>query len=99
MNSKTISTYKDWMKTTAFRDFIAVGIIAFQAIILVEVLELGKALTKTATQEAWPIDKFITVPIIIALAITFYAQGRLKEPILIRYSTISRRFGRAERHC
>ena len=79
MNSEIISTYKDWMKTTAFRDFVAVGIIAFQAIILVEVLELGKALTKTAAQEAWPIDKFITVPIIIALAITFYAQGRLKE--------------------
>ena len=79
MNSKTISTYKDWMKTTAFKDFVAVGIIAFQAIVLVEVLELGKTLTKTATQQAWPIDKFITVPVIIALAITFYAQGRLKE--------------------
>jgi len=79
MNSKTISTYKDWMKTTAFRDFVAVGIIAFQAIVLVEVLELGKTLTETATKEAWPIDKFITVPMIIALAITFYAQGRLKE--------------------
>jgi len=79
MNSKTISTYKDWMKTTAFKDFIAVGIIAFQAIVLVQVLELGKTLTTMAKQEAWPIDKFITVPVIIALAITFYAQGRLKE--------------------
>ena len=79
MNSKTLSIYKDWMKTTAFKDFVAVGIIAFQAIVLVEVLELGKTLAKTATQEAWPIDKFITVPVIIALAITFYAQGRLKE--------------------
>jgi len=79
MNSKILSIYKDWMKTTAFKDFVAVGIIAFQAIVLVEVLELGKALAKTATQEAWPIDKFITVPVIIALAITFYAQGRLKE--------------------
>jgi len=79
MNSKTISTYKDWMKTNAFKDFVAVGIIAFQAIVLVQVLELGKTLTTMAKQEAWPIDKFITVPVIVALAITFYAQGRLKE--------------------
>ena len=79
MNSKTISTYKDWMKTTAFKDFVTVGVIAFQAIVLVQVLELGKTLTETATQKAWPIDKLITVPTIIALAITFYARGRLKE--------------------
>ena len=79
MNSKTISTYKDWMKTAAFKDFVTVGVIAFQAIVLVEVLELGKTLTETATHEAWPIDKLITVPTIIALAITFYARGRLKE--------------------
>jgi len=77
MNGNTISTYKDWIKTTAFRDFVAVGIISFQAIVLMEVLELGKTLTETATKEAWLIDKFITVPMIIALAITFYAQGRL----------------------
>lgn len=82
MNGKTVTTYKDWMKTTAFRDFIAVGIISFQAIVLVEVLELGKTLTETATKQSWPIDKFITVPMIIALAITFYAQGRLKERTL-----------------
>jgi len=79
MNSKTISTYKDWMKTNAFKDFVAVGVIAFQAIVLVELLELGKTLTEMASQKAWPIDKFITVPMIIALAITFYVQGRLKE--------------------
>jgi signal transduction histidine kinase len=79
MESKTISEYKDWMKTTAFKDFVAVGVIAFQAIVLVEVLDLGKTLTETASQQAWPIDKFITVPMIIALAIAFYAQGRLKE--------------------
>ena len=79
MNSKTISTYKDWMKTAAFKDFVTVGVIAFQAIVLVQVLELGKTLTETATQKAWPIDKLITVPTIIALAITFYARGRLKE--------------------
>jgi signal transduction histidine kinase len=79
MNSKTISTYKEWMKTTAFKDFVSVGIVALQAIILVEVLELGKTLTETAAQRAWPIDKFITAPMIIALAIAFYAQGRLKE--------------------
>jgi signal transduction histidine kinase len=79
MNSKTISTYKDWMKTTAFKDFVTVGVIAFQAIVLVQVLELGKTLTETAAHKAWPIDKLITVPTIIALAITFYARGRLKE--------------------
>jgi signal transduction histidine kinase len=79
MNSKTISNYKDWMKTNSFRDFVAVGVIAFQAIVLVEVLELGRILTETATQKAWPIDKFITMPMIIALAIAFYAQNRLKE--------------------
>jgi len=79
MNSKTISTHKDWMKTTAFKDFVTVGVIAVQAIVLVEVIELGKTLTETATQKAWPIDKLITVPTIIALAITFYARARLKE--------------------
>ena len=79
MNSKTISTYKDWIKTNAFKDFVAVGVIAFEAIVLVELLELGKTLTEMASQKAWPIDKFITVPMIIALAITFYVQGRLKE--------------------
>lgn len=79
MSSKTIPTYKDWMKTTAFKDFVAVGVIAFEAIVLVEVLDLGKTLTETAAHQAWPIDKFITVPMIIALAIAFYAQGRLKE--------------------
>jgi signal transduction histidine kinase len=79
MNSKTISTYKDRMKTNAFKDFVTVGVIAVQAIVLVEVIELGKTLTETASQKAWPIDKFITVPTIIALAITFYARGRLKE--------------------
>ncbi len=57
MNSKTISQHKEWMKTAAFKEFITVGVIAFQAIVLVEVLELGKALTKTATQESWPIEK------------------------------------------
>ncbi len=79
MNSKTISQHKEWMKTAAFKEFITVGVIAFQAIVLVEVLELGKTLSETATQKAWPIDKLITVPTIIALAITFYARGRLKE--------------------
>ena len=79
MSNKTIFTYRDWMKTAAFTDFVAVGVIAFEAIVLVEVLELGKMLTETATQKAWPLDKFVTVPMIIALAITFYAQGRLKE--------------------
>jgi len=79
MNSKTISTHKDWMKTAAFKDFVTVGVIAIQAIVLVEVIELGKTLTETASQKAWPIDKLITVPTIIALAITFYARARLKE--------------------
>jgi len=79
MNSKIISTFKDWIKTSAFKDFVAVGVITFEAIVLVEILELGKTLTETLTQKAWPIDKFITVPMIVALAIAFYAQGRLKE--------------------
>jgi len=67
------------MKTTAFKDFVTVGVITFQAIVLMEILELGKILTETASQNAWPIDKFITVPMIVALAIAFYAQNRLKE--------------------
>jgi signal transduction histidine kinase len=79
MNSKTISKYKKWMKTSSFKDLVAIGVIAFEAIVLVDILELGKALTETARQEAWPIDKFITVPTIIALAIAFYSQDRLKE--------------------
>jgi len=79
MNIKTISTDKNWMKTSAFKDFVTVGVIAFQAIVLVEVIELGRTLTETATREAWPIDKLITVPTIIALAITFYARARVKE--------------------
>jgi signal transduction histidine kinase len=79
MNNKAIAIYKDWMRTNAFRDFVAVGVISFEAFVLVEILELGKTLTETVTQRSWPVDKFITVPMIIALAITFYAQGRLKE--------------------
>jgi signal transduction histidine kinase len=79
MNNKAISVYKEWIKTNSFKDFVAVGVISFEAFVLVEVLELGKTLTETVTQRAWPVDKFITVPMIIALAITFYAQGRLKE--------------------
>jgi signal transduction histidine kinase len=79
MNSETVTTYKQWTKTTAFKDFVAVGVISFEAIVLVEVLELGKALTEMATQRAWPIEKFITAPMIIALAIALYAQDRLKE--------------------
>jgi signal transduction histidine kinase len=79
MTSKTISVYKDWLKTTAFKDFVAVGVITLQAVILVKVLELGKTITEMATKETWPIEKFITVPMIVALAIALYAQDRLKE--------------------
>jgi signal transduction histidine kinase len=79
MISKTISMYRDWIKTTAFRDFIAVGVITLQAFILVKVLELGKTITEMATKETWSIEKFITVPMIVALAIALYAQDRLKE--------------------
>ncbi|MCP4263058.1 MAG: SpoIIE family protein phosphatase [Planctomycetes bacterium] len=79
MNSVTVTTYKDWMKTAAFRDFIAIVVIAFEAVILMEVLELGKIFAETASRKAWPIDKFITMPMIVALAITFYVQNRLKE--------------------
>lgn len=79
MNSKTISTYKNWLRTTAFKDFVAVGIISLQAVVLVKVLELGKTITEVTTGETWPIEKFITVPMIVALAITFYSQDRLKE--------------------
>jgi signal transduction histidine kinase len=79
MNNKTIYKYKKWIKTTEFEDFVTVIVIALEAIVLVEVLELGKILTETAMQKAWPIDKFITAPLIIALAIVFYTQNRLKE--------------------
>ena len=79
MNSKTISTYKDWMKTTAFRELVAIGVITFEAFVLMEVLEVGNALNQVAQRETWPIDKFVTVPMILALAITFYSFGRLKE--------------------
>jgi signal transduction histidine kinase len=79
MNSKTVSTYKNWLRTTAFKDFVAVGIISLQAVVLVKVLELGKTITEVTTGETWPIEKFITVPMIVALAITFYSQDRLKE--------------------
>jgi signal transduction histidine kinase len=79
MNGKTISLYKNWIKTTAFRDFVAVGIISLQAVVLVKVLELGKTITEVTTGETWPIERFITVPMIVALAITFYSQDRLKE--------------------
>jgi len=79
MNRKAISKFTGWMKTNAGQDFLTIGVIAFQAIVLVELLDLGKRLTETASQQAWPIDKFITTPMIVALAITFYAQNRLKE--------------------
>lgn len=79
MQNNTISIYKDWIKTTAFKDFIAVGIITLQAVILVKVVELGQIITEMATKETWPIEKFITVPMIVALAIALYARDRLKE--------------------
>jgi len=79
MNSKTILTCKEWMKTTSYRDLVAVGVIAFEAIVLVKILELGRTLAETATLSAWPIDEFITVPMIIALAAACYIQDRLKE--------------------
>jgi len=77
--SKIISVYKDRIKTTAFKDFVAVGVITLQAFILVKILELGKTITEMTTRETLPIEKFITVPMIIALAIALYAQDRLKE--------------------
>ena len=79
MSSKTVIAKKRWIKTTAFRDLVAIGIITFESLVLMEVLDLGKALNQAAQRETWPIDKFITVPMILALAVTFYAFSRLKE--------------------
>jgi signal transduction histidine kinase len=79
MNSKTILACKEWTKTTAFRDFVAVGVIAFEAVMLMEIVELGRILAETSGFSALPIDKFVTVPMIIALAAAFYIQARLKE--------------------
>ena len=79
MNSKTLIAKKRWIKTAAFRDFVAIVVITFQSFVLMEVLDLGKALNQVAQRETWPIDKFITVPMILALAVTFYAFSRLKE--------------------
>ncbi len=79
MNSKTVIAKKRWIKTAAFRDFVAIVVITFQSFVLMEVLDLGKALNQVSQRETWPIDKFVTVPMILALAITFYAFSRLKE--------------------
>jgi len=79
MNSETVIATKCWVKTPAFRDLVAIGVIIFESFVLMEVLDLGKALNQAAHHETWPIDKFITVPTILALAVTFYAFGRLKE--------------------
>ena len=79
MSSKTAIATKRWIKTPAHRDLVAIGVIAFESFVLMEVLELGTVLNQTAQRETWPIDKFITMPIIFALAVTFYAFSRLKE--------------------
>jgi signal transduction histidine kinase len=79
MNGKTISIYKNWIRTTSFKDFVAVGIITLQAVVLVKVLELGKTIAEMTTGETWAIERFITVPMIVALAIALYARDRLKE--------------------
>jgi len=79
MSSKTVIAEKRWIKTTAFRDLIAIGVIIFETFVLMELLELGKSINQMAQRETWPIDKIITVPSVIALAITFYAFSRLKE--------------------
>ncbi|MHC4395307.1 MAG: sensor histidine kinase [Planctomycetota bacterium] len=79
MSSNTVIAKKLWIKTSAFRDLVAIGVIIFETFILMELLELGKSLNQMAQRETWPIDKFITVPTVIALAITFYAFSRLKE--------------------
>ena len=79
MLGKIIFTGKYGTKTTTLKDLVTIGVITFQAFVLVEVLDLGKVMIQAANQRAWPVDKFITVPFIIALAITLYAFDRLKE--------------------
>jgi signal transduction histidine kinase len=79
MIGKTIFTEKYGIKEAGFRDMFTLAVITFQAFILVEVLDLGKAMLQATSHQAWPIDKFITVPVVIALAVTLYAFDRLKE--------------------
>jgi len=79
MNSEIIFPEEHWAKTAAFKDMVTIGVIALEAFILVEVIDLGEALCETAKYESWRLDRFITVPMILALAISFYAFGRLKE--------------------
>jgi signal transduction histidine kinase len=79
MSIKTVIAKNRWIKTNAFRDLAAIVVIIIESFVLMEVLDLGKALNEAAQRESWPIDKFITVPMILALAVTFYALSRLKE--------------------
>ncbi len=72
-------TWKYGIKTAAFRDMVTIGVITFQAFVLVEVLDLGKIMIQVANKQAWPIDKIVTVPVIIILAVTLYTIDRLKE--------------------
>jgi len=80
MLNKGMFKDKTCLNSQAFKDLVAIGIITGEAFVLVEILQLAKVIGEASHKyQAWPIDKFITVPVILALAFGFYALSRWKE--------------------
>ena len=78
-----------WSSTPAFRDLIAICVIVFEAIVLAEVLELGKTIDEVSQRYAsWPIDNLITIPVILSFAFGFYSLQRWKE---LRHEIVERK--------
>jgi len=79
MKDKSTPTETNWIKTPAFKDLVAIGLIAILSFILVEALELAKTLDTMAQRYEWPIYKYITMPVIMSFAFGFYSLHRWKE--------------------
>ena len=70
----------DWLYTPAFKDLVTVCVVAIGAIVLSEVMSLARAMTQPPNDpRQWLIEKIVTVPTILALALAFYSSRRWKE--------------------
>ena len=70
----------DWLHTPAFKDLVTICVVAIEAIVLTEVLQLARTMTQSPqNQQVWLIEKIVTVPVILSLALAFYASRRWKE--------------------
>lgn len=70
----------DWLYTPAFKDLVTICVVAIETIVMTEVLQLAREMTQPPQdQRVWLIEKIVTVPVILSLALAFYASRRWKE--------------------